>query len=204
MNLSSPPEEEEESKSAEEQTQEPQEEGTQEDAPLPQVRATSLYGDVNEENAREVVYSLLVLGETPEPFDFYVSTKGGTTADMFAIYDIMRRVRENSEIHTYGIGKVMSAGVLILAAGTTGKRKIGKNCRLMLHPAQTGFEGSSNRAKQHVSEIKLIENLYLDSLVEETDGKLTKSYLKKLIKNDTNVYFNAEEAVKKGIADIIV
>ena len=34
--------------------------------------------------------------------------------DMFAIYDTMRMVKEDCEIHTIGMGKVMSAGVMLL------------------------------------------------------------------------------------------
>ena len=63
-------------------------------------------------------------------------------AEMFALYDLMRMVREDCGIHTFGIGKVMSAGVLLLAAGTKGERRIGKNCRIMLHRVLTGDSGS--------------------------------------------------------------
>jgi ATP-dependent Clp protease protease subunit len=170
--------------------------------PLPELRATSLYGDINEENSRECVYSLLVLGTSNEPMDFYISTGGGTTSDMFSIYDMMRQVRNNCEIRTVGIGRVMSAGVLLLAAGTTGKRKIGKYCRLMIHPAQTDFIGSSNKAKQHIDEIKLIEKLYVEALVEETIMK--KKFLQDLIKGDKDFYFNAYDAVKFGIVDEVI
>ena len=72
----------------------------------------------------------------------YISTYGGSADDMFGLYDIMRQVKDTSEIHTVGVGKVMSAGVLLLAAGTNGKRKIGKRCRVMIHSVIGGNQGS--------------------------------------------------------------
>ena len=65
------------------------------------------------------------------PIDFIVSTEGGSVTDMFAVYDCMRDVRKGlCEINTFGVGKVMSAGILLLAGGTKGKRRIGRHCRL--------------------------------------------------------------------------
>ena len=95
----------------------------------PELRAIGLFSDVDEEKVAELVQSILYLDlsnadkkeEDREPIDFYVSTYGGSADDMFALYDIMRQARETTEIHTFGVGKVMSAGVLILAAGTKGK-----------------------------------------------------------------------------------
>mgnify|MGYP001551496522 FL=1 len=79
-----------------------------------------------------------------QPIEFVLCTSGGSALDMFAIYDVMRMVREDCDVCTYGIGKIMSAGVLLLAAGTKGKRKIGKHCRVMIHPVQAGTSGSSH------------------------------------------------------------
>ena len=49
----------------------------------------------------------------PKPITFYVSTWGGDALGMFGIYDLMRIVREECAIETFGLGKVMSAGVLL-------------------------------------------------------------------------------------------
>ena len=109
---------------------------------LPKSRMIGLFGDVDEEKTSDVVHGMLLLRdcgkeeihEDPldstseiketiyKPIDFYISTWGGDARGMFAIYDVMRMVRENYTINTYGLGKVMSAGVLLLAAGTKGKR----------------------------------------------------------------------------------
>jgi len=108
----------------------------------PDMRTIGLFGDVAEEKVAELIQALLYLNElnkiAPEeeehrPIEFYVSTYGGNADDMFALFDIMTLVKKETDIQTIGLGKVMSAGVLILAAGTKGQRRIGKNCRVMIH-----------------------------------------------------------------------
>jgi ATP-dependent protease ClpP protease subunit len=44
--------------------------------------------------------------------------------------------------------------------------------------------------------------MYIDALASETN--LTKAQLKRMMNKNVNVYLSAEEAVKYGIADIIV
>lgn len=185
------------------------------------MRTIGLIGEVNEEKASEIIYSILALKhqgkedeeetvttsrkpkkKTHKPFELYVSTHGGSAADMFAIYDVMRMVKNDCDITTIGVGKVMSAGVLILAAGTRGKRKIGKNCRVMIHSVLGGNEGPLHDLENEMSEIRWTQERYIKALIEET--KLTKSAMDKLLKRHVNVYLSPEEAVKYGIADEVV
>ena len=136
------------------------------------IRTVAVYGDVTEELAKEVVSGLWYLRSTakteepididdPEtefeevirPMEMVISTNGGNADDMFAIYDAMRICREEVEIETLGIGKVMSAGVLLLAAGTKGKRKIGKHCRIMMHSVIGGHIGPMHQLDNEMKEI---------------------------------------------------
>ena len=95
------------------------------------LRAVALFGEVYEEKLPAIVLPLLVLKdldtqtiyvdpEDPEsevkeiitkPLDFYISSYGGSAVEMFSIYDVMRLVREECELRTIGLGKIMSAGV---------------------------------------------------------------------------------------------
>jgi ATP-dependent Clp protease protease subunit len=115
----------------------------------PQTRAVALYGEVNEDTASDLISAMLFMNDPIEvepeeaepdtiymarrPFDLYINTPGGSASDMFAIYDVLKKIEKENQVSTYGIGKVMSAGVLILAAGTKGKRHISENCRVMMH-----------------------------------------------------------------------
>lgn len=179
------------------------------------VHMTGLYGDVNETKAQEAVYSMLLFqkdiiqsiqgGVPPEeidPIEFYVSTFGGQASEMFAVYDVMRMVRDKVPVMTVGIGKVMSAGVLLLASGTKGMRKIGKHCRVMIHGVNSGHSGYIADMENEFNETKLTQKQYVAALAAETD--MTPAYVRKLMSKKTNVYLDAQQAVDLGIADIIV
>ena len=176
----------------------------------PDLRILGLFADVHEEKVAELIHGLLVLDEVNKlskedkrkPIEFYISTYGGNADDMFGLYDIIRQVKETSEIHTIGLGKVMSAGVLLLASGTQGKRKIGKNCRVMIHSVMGGNHGSLHNMMNELEAIEQLQDMYCDALIECT--KLTRAKLKKMIERKVNVYLSAEEAVEMGIADIII
>ena len=176
----------------------------------PDLRVVGLFCDVNEEKIAEIIHSVIFFNEMnlqckPEarkPVTFYISTYGGNADDMFAMYDLMRNVRETTEIHTVGLGKVMSAGVLLLASGTKGKRQIGKNCRVMIHSVMGGNHGSLHNMMNEMEAIEQLQDMYCDALIAET--KLTRTKLKKMIERKVNVYLSAEEAVEMGIADIII
>jgi ATP-dependent Clp protease protease subunit len=96
----------------------------------------------------------------------------------------------------------MSAGVLLLAAGSKGKRKIGANCRVMIHSVIGGNHGSLHNLENEMDEIRNSQENYVNALVRETN--LTKRTLKRLLERKVNVYLSATEAVEYGIADIIV
>tara|TARA_R110000765_G_scaffold152674_2_gene255477 strand:+ start:242 stop:907 length:666 start_codon:yes stop_codon:yes gene_type:complete len=191
------------------------------DDSLPKIRMISLYGEVDEEKAGDTCFSMMTLKEMGrqetlvdpdnpdseittsfEPFEFNISTYGGSALEMFSIYDVMRMIRSECEIHTFGLGKVMSAGVLLLAAGTKGKRKIGQNCRVMLHSVIGASHGALYSLENEMEEIRFLQDQHINCLVKETD--MTRAYLKKLINRKVNVYLTAEEAVELGIADEVV
>ena len=182
-------------------------------------RTFGLYGDVDEETASSAVYTLLhfansarkpepsedeeeVLEPPVEPIRMFISTHGGSAHDLFAIYDIMRMVKDCCDIETVGLGKVMSAGVLLLAAGTKGKRKIGRNCRVMIHPVAAASMGDLVDIENETKEIKVLQKQYLSELAENTN--MTLSQIRKMIKKKINIYFSAEEAIKLGIADELI
>jgi ATP-dependent Clp protease protease subunit len=186
-------------------------------------RYLCLYGEINEDNCYDVINSLLYLHKTGknvvsfstedgeklntveviEPVELYVSTHGGSANDMFALYDVMKNIQEEgTEVITTGLGKVMSAGVLVLAAGTKGKRRIGKNCRVMIHGVIAGQHGKLHDIENEMEEVRWIQERYIQALCE--DSNMTKKYIKKLLDRKVNVYLDAKEAIELGIADELI
>ena len=188
--------------------------------PEQKLRTVGVMGEINDDASAEVVFGLLSLHnsaihyepvdiedeesdmkEVIMPIDMVISTPGGNADDMFAIYDTMRSIRDEVPIRTRGIGKVMSAGVVLLAAGTKGERSIGKNCRVMLHSVIGGHVGPMHQLDAEMEEIRNIQDQYIAVLSEET--KMTKRYLRNLLKKKVNIYLSATEAIELGIADKI-
>ena len=184
--------------------------GTTKQAPEPDLRVIGLVGDIQEEKLAEIIHAFLYMNEmnkeSPDEdkkdIEFYLSTYGGSADDMFALYDVMKLVQKTTDISTIGMGKVMSAGVLLLASGTHGKRRIGKNCRVMLHSVMGGNHGSLHNLVNEMEAIQDLQEMYINCLVEET--KMTKSQLKNMLERKVNVYLSAEEAIEYGIADEII
>ena len=173
-----------------------------------EIRTIGLMGDVDEEKGGDLMMGLLLLTELSskdppyDPITMYISTYGGSADEMFGIYDVMSKTKRQCEIHTIGVGKVMSAGTLILAAGTKGKRKIGKHCRVMIHSVNSGHVGELHSIENEVKAVKHMQELYINAMAAETH--MTKRQLQKLIARKINVYLTAEEAIEYGIADEIL
>jgi ATP-dependent protease ClpP protease subunit len=89
-----------------------------------------------------------------------------------------------------------------LAAGTKGKRKIGKHCRVMIHSVLAGNEGPLHNLENELTEIRWTQDTYIKALIQES--KLTQSTMNKLLQKHVNIYLSAEEAVKYGIADEVI
>ena len=174
------------------------------------LRSILMYGDVTEDRSAEAIVGILTLSqkklkegqERLDDMKIYISTYGGSADDMMSIYDSMRLAKQKCDIETIGMGKVMSAGTLILAAGTKGKRKIMKNCRVMIHAVSAGSVGAIHNLQNELEEIQAIQDAYIRCLVAETD--LTKRQLKKMLDQKVNIYLTAEEAVEYGLADEVI
>jgi len=137
-----------------------------------------------------------------KPIEMIISTQGGSAAEMFSIYDMMRYVQKDFEIHTLGIGKVMSAGVLILAAGTKGKRKIGANCRVMIHSVIGGTMGPIHDMENEMEEVRWTQKQYFKAISENSNMSI--EYLNELARKKMDIYLTAHEAVSLGLADEIL
>ena len=179
----------------------------------PDLRTMMLYGEVNEEKIQELIVGTIMMTQAAapnsydedgnlKPMKLYLSTYGGAADDMFSFYDILNQAKESCELHTIGLGKVMSAGVLLLAAGTKGHRYIGKNCRVMIHAVSAGNIGELHNLQNEMEAIQQLQDSYTNALVQETS--MTKRQLNKLLDRKVNVYLTAQEAIEYGIADKIL
>lgn len=165
-------------------------------------RIVYLNSDVNEHTISQVVSSLIVLAnhDSSAPITLIISTYGGSIDEMLSLYDVIKYVP--CPVNTVGLGKVMSAGVLLLASGEKGNRLIGANTRVMIHPVSGGGAGNVfhvlNESKEHLRQHKLLEEL----ICAET--KISKADLEKMMLSGHDNYIVAQDAVKFGIADKVM
>ena len=141
----------------------------------------------------------------PTPPIYLLNTFQDQVSKMRAVSlfgNLMRLIKKEYDINTFGLGKVMSAGILLLASGTKGQRRIGKHTRIMLHSITAGHTGALHSLENDIKETKWIQEQHIAALAAET--KMTKSYINKMLNKKIDIYWNAVEALELGIADIIV
>ena len=77
-------------------------------------RIITLACDINELSIATAMTHLMLFTQQSSvlPVHMIINTYGGSTDEMFALYDMMKFVK--CPIYTVGLGKIMSAGVLLL------------------------------------------------------------------------------------------
>jgi ATP-dependent Clp protease protease subunit len=164
-------------------------------------RIVILHGDVNEHSISNVIIQLLHLATiNHDPINLIVSTYGGSVDEMFSLYDTIKFLP--CEVHTVALGKVMSAGVLLLASGVKGKRLIGSSARIMIHPVSGGSYGNVFEIENESNESRRLHNLMIDALVKET--KIKKSEITKMMETGRDHYLTPQDAIRLGIVDKII
>jgi ATP-dependent Clp protease protease subunit len=164
-------------------------------------RVVMLHGDVTERMISMVVLQLFELSRINQnPIRLVVSTNGGSVDEMFNLYDVIKFLP--SPVYTVGFGKILSAGVLILASGKKGERLIGRTARVMIHPLSAGAIGNVFELVNTAEEIRRRQELAEQALASET--KMSLKAVKEIMRCGVDRYFSAEEAIKLGIVDRIV
>ena len=162
------------------------------------VRIVVLHGDVNEHTISHVIVQLLQLAnQNHKPIHLVISTYGGSVDEMFSLYDTIKFLP--CPVHTIAMGKVMSAGVLLLASGVKGKRMIGRSARIMIHPISGGVFGNVFEAVNEVKEHERLQTLMTDALLRET--RMSREEIEKIMKAGHDCYITPEQAIKMGIVD---
>jgi ATP-dependent Clp protease protease subunit len=171
---------------------------------LPQVdnaRIVMLHGELTEYSVSQVMAHILHhASQGNKPIKLVVSSYGGSVHELFGLIDLMRSV--NSPIHTIGLGKIMSAGAVITAAGTKGHRMIGASTRVMIHSMSGGAVGTMFQMENEMKEQRVMQETIERILLRDTS--ITKKQLDDIMKQGHDHYYTAQEALKLGIADKII
>jgi len=157
-------------------------------------------GDVTAESARAVTAQLLFLeAEDPEKdISLYIDSPGGEVYSGLGIYDTMQHVKP--DVQTVCVGKAMSMGSFLLAAGTPGKRLALPHARIMIHQVLGGAQGSASDIEIQAKEAIFLKDQLNHMLAESTGQPLAQ------IEEDTDrdSFMSPEGAVKYGLIDQVM
>lgn len=166
-------------------------------------RTILFVGDVSEELVKSTAERLIQLAEkdSKKPIHLIINTHGGFVYDAFMLYDLIKFLPV--PVYTIGLGKIMSAGCLLLAAGK--KRKMGRNATIMYHASWSSSAGTVWQMKSELEENERLEQRFNELFALETGMSIedvNKLYNSKGPTVDT--YITAEVALKKGIIDELI
>lgn len=164
-------------------------------------RRIFLVGDIDQDVANNVAKSIYLMESCSKekPITIHIYTDGGCEYAMFAIYDAIKQC--SCDIETVAMGNVMSAGPLLVAAGTKGKRCALPNSWFMIHESADdwGYRKVSNNENLLKHYSKLQERWL--KLMENVTGTPKKVWQRMC--NGHDKYFDATKAVELGIVDFI-
>src|SRR4026209_649576 len=101
-------------------------------------------GDAVEDHIANLVIAQLLFLESEDPekdISLYINSPGGVVTSGLAIYDTIQYLK--APVSTICIGQAALMGVVLLAAGATGKRYALPNSRIMIHQGSSGFRGNA-------------------------------------------------------------
>ena len=130
--------------------------------------------------------------------EIYISTHGGDEYEMFGLYDLLKGCP--CHVITIGFGKVMSAGVLLLAAGD--ERFAYPNTSFMVHESwwEDGPERYSQK-KAVMGHYKDLYDVWINCMAESTKFSATKW---KQFCEGPDRYFRVEMAKEIGLIDKVI
>ena len=171
--------------------------GTQSIAPNDEDRIIYLTGEICESSIAQAAATIFSLAakDNESPIWLFIDTYGGSIDSMFSLYDTIKFV--SCPIHTVGLGKIMSAGVLLLASGD--KRYIGASARVMIHSIRTGMHGDIFEHRNQLNELNRLQEFFEEKLTNEIGESAKK--INEIMNRKVDTFLSAKEAIELGIAD---
>jgi len=134
--------------------------------------------------------------------NIYLSTFGGYIYDMLSIYDEIKSLKDEYKVNIYCVGKIMSAGTIIMLAADYEHRFAYPSTTFMYHTLAGGAYGKIKDIEENAEECKRLHKIMWNIYKENTaipDDKLDEIY-----KCKKDWYITAEQAKKYKIISKIL
>lgn len=170
---------------------------------LSQERVIFLTEDLTKEVASLLCGLLIYYNalDTQKDIHLFIHTSGGDASALTSIYNVMCLIE--APISTIGVGKIYSAGVFLLAAGTKGKRYMFPNAEVMIHGIQSIYpeipSSDTTDATNYFNYLESFNKRILKILSRHTGQPISKI----LQDSKRDLYLDAKSALKYGIIDEI-
>src|SRR5262245_9783671 len=147
-----------------------------------------------------IIAQLLFLeAEDPDKdISIYINSPGGSITAGLAIYDTMQFIKP--DISTFCVGQAASMAAVLLAAGTTGKRFVLPNSRILIHQPMGGVQGQASEIEIHAREILRMRETLNAILKRHTGQPLDK------LERDTDrdYIMTAAQGLEYGLVDHVI
>ena len=163
-------------------------------------RIIFLLGEVEDYMANLVVAQMLFLeSENPDKdISLYINSPGGVVTAGLAIYDTMQFIKP--DVSTLCVGQAASAGALLLAAGTAGKRYCLPNARVMIHQPLGGYQGQATDIEIHARETMHVREK-LNSILAHHTNKTSDQVM---VDTERDNFMSASQAAEYGLVDKVI
>ena len=154
-----------------------------------------------DDNIASLVIAQLLFLESEDPekdIHLYINSPGGSVSAGLAIYDTMQYIRP--DVSTICIGMAASMAAVLLTGGTTGKRMVLPNSRIMIHQPWGGVQGTASDISIQAEEI-LKTKKKINEILSAHSGRTLEQIAKD---TDRDYYLAAAEAKEYGLIDNIL
>ncbi len=156
-------------------------------------------GPIDLATANTFIAQLLFLESDNDSRDIsvYINSPGGEAYAGRAMYDTMKYVK--NEITTINVGLAASAGAMILAGGTKGKRFALPGSYTMIHQTSGGIEGQETDVRITAQHMLKLREQYAKIIADEAG----QSYDKVMSDIERDNWMDADQTLKYGLIDKI-
>ena len=161
---------------------------------------TLYMNDFSEASAKEFSESFSKAIESKQGLiPIIIDSSGGSAFSLLHILDLIKTAPV--PVATIAIGKAMSAGSLLLAAGTKGYRFAAPNSVVMIHEMSAGTWGTNSEIQSDAKHFDHLNKLIMHGL--DKNCERSEGYFFNLLKENKNadLYFTGEECKEHGIVD---
>ena len=128
-----------------------------------------------------------------------INSPGGSLHACFALIDVMKGSR--IPIHTIGLGMIASCGILTFMSGAKGHRYLTPNTSILSHQYSWGSKGKEHELFAVVREFELSTERMIKHYKKCTG--MSEKKIREVLLPAEDVWLDAKEAIKYGIADKI-